>query len=329
MRPIDGVYQGARVALVVGHNHRRKGARLSAEAAETLGVGDASRTEYTFNNMFALQIQKSLIELGVDCRIFLRRPGVASTDFTGFTPLQAEIMECYGRVDEWGASCAVELHFNSVKPKKGSKLKPANGCETLSSGKPLALALATAVQTQICRYNLKDRGVKTRRDGERGYHSLVSGRAPAILLEPFFASSREDVKRVADIGLDSLAEIVAYGIVEGLNMFPRKTLRGSRTIRATARQRLASAVGVLSGLGTAALSVAQTAVQGDGGLLEKVQALMAWQSVFPVSGLLLGILALTIFVYVRFQAGRVEEARMDDHSRAAMLRSDTFDEIRE
>jgi N-acetylmuramoyl-L-alanine amidase len=77
----------------------------------------------------------------------------------------------------------VEGHFNS------SASSAATGTETLSSGSKASLRFCEALQSRMnYALGLRDRGVKTVRTG-RGSASLITGKAPAALIEPFFGSS--------------------------------------------------------------------------------------------------------------------------------------------
>jgi N-acetylmuramoyl-L-alanine amidase len=66
----------------------------------------------------------------------------------------------------------------------------ATGTETLTSGSVGSVAFAELVQEEILdALGLRDRGLKYVTKEGRGGRSLFAGRAPAILVEPFFGSS--------------------------------------------------------------------------------------------------------------------------------------------
>ncbi|WP_243612920.1 N-acetylmuramoyl-L-alanine amidase family protein [Shimia aestuarii] len=154
-----------KLAIVVGHNARAQGAVRP----------DTGVTEWSWNKGLAEIMRKEARRFGLDAEVFFREAGHG-----GYLD---EIEAVYGATDAWGADVTVELHFNSHDNPA------ATGTETLSSGSPASLRIARAVQEEMVEaLGLKDRGVKTRRSG-RGYASLISGRAPAILIEPFFGSS--------------------------------------------------------------------------------------------------------------------------------------------
>ena len=154
-----------KIAIVVGHNSRRMGAYSP----------HLKGSEFPFNSEAS-----ELIEPGPHTvKTFFRDPSVRG--------YYSEILDCYGRCDDWGAEATVELHFNSATPT-------AHGTETLSSGSTGSMELARVFQaTMIEGLGLRDRGIKVRRSG-RGSLSLLAGQAPAILTEPFFGSNADDCK---------------------------------------------------------------------------------------------------------------------------------------
>lgn len=154
-----------KLAIVVGHNHVAQGAVRQ----------DTGETEYVWNLDLAKMIEKEADAFhDIQVKVFKRQP------VGGYT---AEINRVYDEVDFWDADASCELHFNSHTSRE------ASGTEVLSSGSRKSVAFATAMQLRLIEaLGLKDRGVKIRRSG-RGSESLISGQAPAILIEPFFGSS--------------------------------------------------------------------------------------------------------------------------------------------
>jgi N-acetylmuramoyl-L-alanine amidase len=170
-----------KIAVIVGHNARAQGA---------VRVTDG-RTEYDWNGDLAEMVREIDPET---VRVFHRRPA------GGYS---REIDRVYGEVDRWGADVSLELHFNAATPA-------AHGCETLSSGTDGSLRLAAAVQAAICEaMPMRDRGILTRAAHERGGRSLWAGRAPAVLLEPYFGSNAHEC-HVADDHKGMLAEAVYH-----------------------------------------------------------------------------------------------------------------------
>lgn len=169
-----------KIAIVVGHNARAQGA---------VRVTDG-RTEYDWNGVLAEMIAAHDPEA---VRVFHRVPG------GGYS---AQIDRVYAQVDAWGAHVSLELHFNAASPA-------AHGCETLSSGTLGSLALAERVQAAIVvDLPVRDRGIKLRGKGQgRGWRSLWAGRAPAVLLEPYFGSNAAEC-HMADDYKEVLAEAI-------------------------------------------------------------------------------------------------------------------------
>lgn len=114
-----------------------------------------------------------------------------------------EIADVYRRGDAWGCDLSLELHFNGASRR-------VTGTETFSSGSTGSLAYARAIHPAIVGVlGLRDRGIKIRNNktGGRGHESLVAGRAPALLLEPYFGSNANDCRR-ADECKQQLAEAI-------------------------------------------------------------------------------------------------------------------------
>ena len=156
-----------KLAIVVGHNARSQGAVRP----------DTGETEFAWNSRLAKMIEE-------EARLFPRiRVKTFFREYCG--SYRREIAAVYDQVDAWGADASNELHFNSHSSRT------ATGTEVLSSGSAPSLRYAGALQERMgAALGLKDRGVKVRRSG-RGSESLMSGRAPAVLIEPFFGSSPE------------------------------------------------------------------------------------------------------------------------------------------
>lgn len=113
-----------------------------------------------------------------------------------------EINRVYAEADAWGATATVELHFNSVGTPA------AHGTETLTSGTAGSMKLAKLVNdAMVAALGFRDRGLIKRARNERGGLSLWAGRAPAILIEPYFGSNPKECA-IADRRKDELAEAI-------------------------------------------------------------------------------------------------------------------------
>lgn len=167
-----------KIAIVVGHNEKAQGA---------VRVTDG-RTEYDWNSELAAAIRDLNPK---QVMVFHRKH-----DPAGYT---AEIHDCYARCDMWGADVSCELHFNSFTTA-------ASGTETLFATKA-GKAVAEKVQAaMVGALGLRDRGLLHRPSG-RGAGSLIAGKAPAVLVEPYFGSNPTDCLR-ADERFGKLAEAI-------------------------------------------------------------------------------------------------------------------------
>ncbi|MET1412617.1 N-acetylmuramoyl-L-alanine amidase [Roseibium sp. HPY-6] len=176
-----------RVGIVVGHNSHGQGAYATSPIDES---------EYPFNTAVAELMAEYASEYEIETAIFYRR-------YAG--SYSKEIDTVYAETDAWGAEVTIELHFNSVGNSS------VRGSEVLASRSTASQSLAEFAQDELVglfgRTGNADRGVKVRQPGgERGWRSLYAGRAPAILVEPFFGSNKDDRNLMAQIGKPALAE---------------------------------------------------------------------------------------------------------------------------
>ncbi len=179
-----------KLAVVIGHTSTSGGAK---------GIGIAR--EYDYNTVVAedmrVYAQGSFGDLSdkpIEVKLF-RRDGIG-------------VSGAYELVDEWQADLSVELHYNAASSS-------AKGTETLSSGSSGSLEFANQVQTKLCTLlnrSGNSRGIKIRNrtNKERGWLSLVSGRAPAIITEPAFGSNPADAALLKNKQLD-----IGRSIVDG------------------------------------------------------------------------------------------------------------------
>jgi len=169
-----------KIAIVVGHNVKAQGAIRCTD----------KRTEFDWNSELAGLIWDHDPEA---IKVFHRQSG------GGYS---AEIDRVYAQTDAWGADVTVELHFN------GSGNPAAEGCLMLSSGTKGSLALSRAMQAEcLAVMQNRDRGVRILGRKDRGGRSLWQGRAPAVLIEPYFGSNAEDCVRSHN-RMDQLAEAI-------------------------------------------------------------------------------------------------------------------------
>ncbi len=161
-----------KLGIVVGHTANAGGA-----------VGISLPQEYRYNTAVAQDMARFAADnfgpatgQPMDTRIFLR-------DGVG-------VAGAYQNTDQWGADLTAELHYNAA-------VSSAKGTETLSSGSVNSLKFANLVQAGLCRLlgragNSRGVKIRNRQNPDRGWVSLVSGRAPAVITEPAFGSNHSD-----------------------------------------------------------------------------------------------------------------------------------------
>ncbi|GAB5502771.1 N-acetylmuramoyl-L-alanine amidase [Pyruvatibacter sp.] len=172
-----------KLAIIVGHQRTAPGAHA---------VHPINQHEYEWCGDLAMRIAETSHKEGVATRIFKR-------DLGG-------IRGAYGRVRDWEADAAIELHFNSFS-------ESSTGVETLTLvDVPGELDFATAVQVaMVSTLGLRDRGVKDPHP-KRGAVALGQLAVPHILVEPFFGSNPNDAA-VAHARKDALAVNMAVAAV--------------------------------------------------------------------------------------------------------------------
>lgn len=180
-----------RAAIIIGHNASAKG----ANALPPIG-----QSEWEFNCAVAEAMRYTkVMEIGV----FRRQPGL------GYS---REIDLVYAQVNKFGADVSVELHFNAASPA-------ATGTETLHSGSANSYTLASCIQrAMVSHLGLRDRGLKARGRSDRGGRSLHAGKAPAVLVEPFFGTNAEDCQKASEVDFAEmyLEGLIAYKKKKGL-----------------------------------------------------------------------------------------------------------------
>ncbi len=189
----------SKLAVVVGHNAKQVGAAAGPPI---------SSYEFPFNSKVAESMVAQADQFDFEIKIFWREYlGPYRTSSGRSTGNYAkEIKQVYALTNDWGADLSIELHYNSFHDRSVS------GTEVLSSGSSKSLQYANITQDKLValfeRRGRTNRGVKVRNATKRGrgYLSLVSGVAPAILVEPFFGSIQSDCLMMADIGFDGLAK---------------------------------------------------------------------------------------------------------------------------
>lgn len=161
----------AKIALIVGHTARTKGA-----------INYLGECEYEFNKRIAKKTRAILLEKFKNIRVeIFYRDGIG-------------LDGCAKQVGEWGACVSLELHFNSFKKK-------AFGCEILVDTRHKFYEETHKIADRITDslsgiFGIKERngeGVKELSSG-RGYLNLklmrLNGVKHPMLIEPCFANKK-------------------------------------------------------------------------------------------------------------------------------------------
>ncbi len=227
-----------KLAVIVGHKETSQG----APAGPPLDC-----SEYVYNTKVAQHMERLANDFLV--AVFVRDKDL------GYTK---QIEKAYGQTDTWGADLTIELHFNGGP-------ETARGTVTLSSGTAKSLRFAHLAQTRMLgllnRTGKQDRGVKTRARSDRGGFSLVAGRAPAILVEPFFGSNEKDCKMMAKLGVDAYARNLLGAAQDMFDTFPRADIKKSSNMQShTFTAAVGTAAAGLAAVEQLNLSAAQDAL---------------------------------------------------------------------
>ena len=151
-------------ALIVGHRKSAKGAVSS----------DGSVVEFDFNSELAKEIKKRVNRARVE---IVHRSN--TTD--GLRKLPA-------KVNKLGPHFILSLHCNAFNTTVG-------GTETLFfHNSERGKQLASIVQRRLLgALELKNRGIREKREADRGAHLLKFTKAPCVICEPFFVDNDGDL----------------------------------------------------------------------------------------------------------------------------------------
>lgn len=154
-----------KIALIVGHNEKKKGAFFYFENKKIY--------EYDFWNDFLIEIVNEVAKSDkIQVEIFHRIPNVSYKN---------EIQWVYHEAKLWGADLSIECHFNSANKK-------ASGYEVLyvsKRGKRIADIINNSFDIFLDKY--RDRGSKKLKFYNRGYRNLTTAKYPSVIVEPFFS----------------------------------------------------------------------------------------------------------------------------------------------
>lgn len=276
-----------KLALIVGHNRERQGAVRD----------DTKESEYVFNSRVAKYAEEYARERYPDLivRTFFRVAGM------GYT---REINHVYDETDRWGADLTNELHFNS-------HAGAGRGCETLTSGTASSFKFAQITQELlVARFNLKDRGVVTRKTG-RGSASLISGRAPAILSEPFFGSHEANQAMFDEHDEEvALAQTYIDAAAQALEVLPRANIENSRSIKTAKQQKQLASIG-RKGAGTGLVA----AGLDKAGIFDAIQIGEQLEGALPWIAGAGFVIALAVLYGLPWLSEQIEDFRREDHDK--------------
>lgn len=193
------------VALCVGHS--RKVTRNGHSRIEGGAVSIGGESEWSYNRRLAEMIEDELSRYQIDTVT------ISEYDGNGYNASQRWLA---GRLRSFGATIALELHFNAASPA-------ANGHEFLhhprsSKGKMLARDLSNDLCLGVP--ELRSRGIKQRFSGSgsenRGWQFLYYPPMPSVIVENFFGSNASDWE-VATSKMCKIARANAEGIASFLD----------------------------------------------------------------------------------------------------------------
>lgn len=179
------------VAICVGHS--REG--------DTGAVSCGGINEWTYNKRVAEYLKSDLQEYGITSFVVDQYGGTYGSYVSAMNWLVKYLKE-------QEASIAIELHFNASDNPK------AEGMEMLYwNTSRIGMSLAEYVLRGCQRYFplIKNRGIKSRKKGDRGGTFLRKTTMPAIITEPFFGTSWQDWITFADQE-STLSQAIALGV---------------------------------------------------------------------------------------------------------------------
>jgi N-acetylmuramoyl-L-alanine amidase len=185
------------IGICVGHSRTING-RVEGGASSW----DGHEYEWHFNRDLAKRIKSFLSAYNVNSVMYDKYEGV------GYSQAQKMLATS---LKSRGVTHAIELHFNSAGPA-------AHGHEVLfwhasANGKALALSIEKSLSAH---FKTPARGAKGLTSADRGAEFVRGTHCPAVIVEPFFGSSKEDWQAVAERP-DELAKAIAEGIVAAIS----------------------------------------------------------------------------------------------------------------
>lgn len=188
-----------RIAIVVGHNDKARGAR---------GMSPLKGFEWDFWARQSGALQEAFTKFGCESKIYFRQKG---------SSYRAETERCYlTATNELQPHCIIELHYNDAGRKA------PKGTITLHAGSVKAGVLATACQSameRVLSQSGEDRRglawskVECRKSG-RGYAALTASSVPTAILEPAFSASNPEEAELLKVFGEEMCWAVAKNVAE-------------------------------------------------------------------------------------------------------------------
>lgn len=220
-----------KVALIIGHDEIRPGARASR--ALPSGRVVPGQTEYAGNFELCQRIASDLDRFGHQAQVYRHTPRDLAGRVVELRPdepprntsYHQTVMPTIQAVNEWGADCVLELHWNAVPERNSEGLTMRDWSTTFAfhwpgsvNGERLGFAVSRAI-SQVLRTT--DRGSVPRRASWAGatFHVLRSTRAPAILVESHNGANPTHHNRFIEaMASGELPEAIAEAIANTVEM---------------------------------------------------------------------------------------------------------------
>jgi N-acetylmuramoyl-L-alanine amidase len=176
------------LAIVVGHNRQRSGAK------NYLG-----ESEYDFNLRVAQKVFALLSEKGISLKL------IQKSESSSYLK---ETRDLISQLKDLEIELVLELHFNYFS-------KPILGCEAIVNNLHHAEGLATDILDKLAQRGFRKRGVRLSLPGERGNISLLGLEKEGIagiILEPCFGNFKTPESEFIFEREDSYCDLIANSI---------------------------------------------------------------------------------------------------------------------
>lgn len=173
-----------KIAVVVGHNSRNKGAFMK---------GAFNQFEFDFNNRVADLMIESAEGSDLQIKKFNR------TYVGSYT---TEVKRVYENVNAWDPDFIFELHFNGYNGKTGYSFVLHHHAS--SKGKACAKHINDVF---VAETGFTDKETKALTSSDRGYLSTAEASAPCILTETWFGDYADHVEKIGQLDHEGVAAL--------------------------------------------------------------------------------------------------------------------------